>query len=84
MPTFLQGNAWCIAMSTNVGRMEQYVRIVVGLAPVAFAFLNGLSIERWHWAGLLGFVMNLTAFFRSCPAYGVFGISTCEREVEQP
>ena len=30
--------AWSIAMSRNVGTIDQYVRIVVGLALVAFAF----------------------------------------------
>ena len=49
-------------MSRNVGRMDQYVRIVAGLALVAFAFQNGLSIQGWHWLGLAGFVMLLTAF----------------------
>jgi hypothetical protein len=68
-------------MSRNVGRIDQYVRIIVGLALVAFAFQDGLSIQGWHWIGLSGFVLLVTAFFRSCPAYSVFEISTCERQV---
>ena len=68
-------------MSRNVGRIDQYVRIVVGLALVAFAFQDGLFIQGWHWAGLAGFVLLVTAFFRSCPAYSVLGISTCERRI---
>ncbi len=67
-------------MSMNMGRIDQYVRIVLGLALVAFAFKDGLAIEGWHWFGLLGFVLLLTAFFRSCPAYSAFGISTRERQ----
>jgi hypothetical protein len=69
-------------MSRNVGRIDQYVRIVVGLVLVAFAFQDGLSIQGWHWFGLAGFVLLLTAFFRSCPAYSAFGISTCARRIE--
>jgi Protein of unknown function (DUF2892) len=69
-------------MSKNVGRIDQYVRIVAGLALVAFAFQDGLSIQGWHWLGLAGFVMLLTAFFRVCPAYSVLGIATCDRWVE--
>jgi hypothetical protein len=65
------------AMSVNVGIVDQYVRIVLGLALVAFAFQNGLSIEGWHWAGLIGVVLLVTAFFRSCPFYSGLGISTC-------
>jgi hypothetical protein len=68
-------------MSRNVGRIDQYVRIVVGLALVAFAFQDGLFIQGWHWAGLAGFVLLVTAFFRSCPAYSVLGISTRERRI---
>jgi Ni,Fe-hydrogenase I cytochrome b subunit len=68
-------------MSKNVGRIDQYVRIVAGLALVAFAFQNGLSIQGWHWIGLSGFVLLATGFFRSCPAYSVLGISTRERRV---
>ncbi len=70
-------------MSKNIGTIDQYVRIVVGLALVAFAFQDGLSIQGWHWFGLVGFVLLLTAFFRSCPAYSVLGVSTCERRIER-
>jgi hypothetical protein len=69
-------------MSMNMGRLDQYVRIVVGLALVAFAFQDGLSIQGWHWFGFAGFVLLLTAFFRSCPAYSVLGISTRERRIQ--
>jgi len=65
------------AMPVNVGTVDQYFRIVVGLALVAFAFQDGLSIEGWHWAGLTGFVLLLTAFFKRCPLYSALGISTC-------
>jgi hypothetical protein len=71
-------------MLMNVGRIDQYVRIVLGLTLVAFAFQDGLSIQGWHWFGLLGFVFLLTAFFRSCPLYSVVGLSTSERQIEQP
>jgi hypothetical protein len=64
-------------MPVNVGTVDQYTRIVLGLALIAFAFQNGLSIQGWHWAGLIGLVLLLTAFFKSCPLYRVLGISTC-------
>ena len=68
-------------MPRNVGRIDQYVRIVVGLALVAFAFQDGMFIQGWHWVGLAGFVLLVTAFFRSCPAYSLLRISTCERRI---
>ena len=64
-------------MSANVGRIDQYVRIVVGLALVAYALQDGLSIQGWHWVGLIGLVLLVTAFFKSCPLYTIFGYSTC-------
>ena len=55
-------------MPVNVGTIDQYVRIVVGLALVAYALQDGLSIQGWHWVGLIGLVLLATAFFKSCPA----------------
>ena len=65
-------------MPVNVGTIDQYLRIVVGLALVAFALQDGFPIQGWHWAGLFGLVLLLTAFFRSCPLYTASGLSTCE------
>lgn len=62
-------------MSANMGIIDQYARSVLGLALVAFAFQDGLSIQGWHWAGLIGLVLLLTAFFRYCPLYSVLGMS---------
>lgn len=65
-------------MSVNIGTIDQYVRIVVGLALVAFAFQDGTAIQGWHWIGLIGFVLLVTAFFKRCPLYQALGMSTCE------
>jgi hypothetical protein len=63
-------------MPVNVGTIDQYVRIVVGFALVAYALQDGLSIQGWHWAGLFGLVLLVTAFFKSCPLYTTLGYST--------
>jgi len=65
-------------MPVNVGTIDQYARIVVGLVLVAFAFQDGMPIEGWHWLGLIGLGLLATAFYRSCPLYTAFGLSTCE------
>jgi hypothetical protein len=65
-------------MAVNVGTVDQYLRIVVGSALVAFALQDGLPIQGWHWAGLIGLVLLATAFFRTCPLYSVLGLSSCE------
>jgi hypothetical protein len=64
-------------MPVNIGTLDQYVRIVLGLALIAYAFQEGLDIQGWRWAGLLGMVPLATAFFRSCPLYTALGISSC-------
>jgi len=66
-------------MSRNIGVIDQFLRIVIGLAVIAFALQDGLSIQGWHWIGVFGIVPLLTAFFGFCPAYGVLGISTRRR-----
>ena len=64
-------------MPVNIGTIDQYVRIVLGLALVANALQDGHAIEGWHWVGLLGVVPLATAFFKSCPLYTSLGISSC-------
>ena len=69
-------------MPVNVGMIDQYARIVVGLALVAHALQDGFAIQGWHWVvGLIGLVLLLTAFFKSCPLYTFFGYSS--RRVRQ-
>ena len=64
-------------MPVNVGTIDQYVRIVVGLALIAYALQDGLSIQGWHWVGLIGLVPLATAYFKSCPLYTLLGFSSC-------
>ena len=64
-------------MPVNVGTLDQYIRIVIGLALIAYAFQDGLAIQGWHWTGLVGVVPLVTAFFRKCPLYVALGISSC-------
>ena len=63
-------------MPVNMGTIDQYVRIVLGLALIAYAFQDGIDIQGWHWVGLLGVVPLATAFFKSCPLYTALGLST--------
>ena len=64
-------------MPVNIGKVDQYVRIILGLALIAYALQDGLAIQGWHWIGLIGVVPLATAFLGSCPLYTVLGISTC-------
>jgi uncharacterized membrane protein YfcA len=59
-------------MNANVGTIDRTVRIVIGLALIAGA-LSGM-IGAWGWIGV---VPLATGVFRFCPAYRLFGLTTC-------
>lgn len=60
-------------MKINVGGVDRIVRIVAGLALLAWVlFANG---PTWAWIGVLPLVTGLINF---CPAYSILGINTCK------
>lgn len=63
-------------MVKNVGTIDRIIRIVVGVALIAFAIPIGFPSTGWNWVGWIGVVPLLTAFAGTCPAYSVFGIRT--------
>jgi len=62
---------------TNVGLVDRIVRIAVGIVLIAYAIPVGFPQTGWNWVGWIGVVPLLTAVFGICPAYSLFGISTC-------
>lgn len=63
-------------MIPNVGGLHRLLRIVVGLALLAFAFF-GWPATGYNWLGWIGAVPILTAVIGWCPAYTLVGLSTC-------
>ncbi|MFA5941098.1 MAG: DUF2892 domain-containing protein [Sinimarinibacterium sp.] len=61
-------------MKTNVGSVDRIARAMVGVALIAWAVMGG---PVWAWIGV---VPLATAVFRFCPAYTLFGFSTCAME----
>ncbi|MBI4808048.1 MAG: DUF2892 domain-containing protein [Nitrosomonadales bacterium] len=59
-------------MKINVGSIDRILRIVVGLALVGATLAGMLPV--WGWIGV---VPLLTGIFKFCPAYAIFGMSTC-------
>jgi hypothetical protein len=53
------------------------VRIVVGLALIAFALGYLAPGTGYNWLGWIGVVPLLTAAVGSCPLYSALGLSTC-------
>lgn len=66
-------------MTRNVGLIDQYARIIIGLALIAYTLKDGSLGAGWLVAGILGFVLITTAFFSYCPLYTLLGINTRQR-----
>ena len=60
-------------MKANVGGIDRVLRILVGLALIAWAGFAGGPV--WAWIGVLPLATGLMGF---CGAYSIFGISTCK------
>lgn len=58
-------------MNRNVGRIDQWLRIVLGIALIAWAALGG---PAWAWVGAVPLATGLVRF---CPLYRLLGIDTC-------
>lgn len=67
-------------MTSNVGSLDRGLRVIAGIALIAAALgMYGPQYTSvWGWIGVIPLV---TAFIGWCPAYSVFGISTCGRKV---
>lgn len=66
-------------MLKNVGGVDRLIRAVVGIALIYYAMSNLPGSSDWMVpAGVVGFVLLLTAIFRWCPAYLPFGVKTCK------
>lgn len=60
-------------MKTNVGTVDRTLRIAVGLGLIGATFAG--LIGPWGWVGI---VPLLSALVGWCPAYTLFGMSTCK------
>lgn len=61
-------------MTRNLGRLDQAIRVLAGLALIAF----GLTDQSpWRWLGLVGIVLVVTGLVRFCPLYRLVGVKTC-------
>lgn len=61
---------------TNVGGIDRFLRIVVGIALIAGFFLMPQAGYRWLF--LLGIIPLATGLLQTCPLYSVLGMNTCE------
>lgn len=59
-------------MTSNVGTIDRTIRILAGLALIAWAAFFGGPV--WAWIGI---VPLATGLFKFCPAYSLIGMNTC-------
>ncbi|OYV04214.1 MAG: hypothetical protein CFE26_18105 [Verrucomicrobiales bacterium VVV1] len=57
-------------MKKNLGTLDRVLRILLGLAIIAYGVINH------SWLGAIGAVPLLTALIGFCPAYCPLGLST--------
>ena len=58
-------------MKLNVGGIDRVLRILVGLALVAWAAMGG---PVWAWIGVVPLATGAVGF---CPLYPLLGLNTC-------
>ncbi|MGY3530039.1 YgaP family membrane protein [Bradyrhizobium embrapense] len=66
-------------MTRNVGLIDQYARIVIGLALIAYTVKDGSLGAGWLIVGTLGFVLIATALLSYCPLYTLLGVNTRQK-----
>ncbi|MEE9331959.1 MAG: DUF2892 domain-containing protein [Methylophilaceae bacterium] len=60
-------------MKKNVGGADRALRIIIGMALIAWVlFASG---PTWAWIGILPLA---TGLFNFCPAYRLLGINSCK------
>lgn len=62
-------------MKLNLGTLDRWLRIVLGLFILSLGFWGPQT--PWAWLGLVPFV---TGLFGHCPLYTILGISSCPRD----
>jgi hypothetical protein len=63
-------------MTMNVGIVDRVIRVVIGIALIAFAMRWGFPDTGWNWVGWIGVIPILTAVVGFCPLYTALRIST--------
>lgn len=56
----------------NEGTIDRILRVLLGIALIAMAFVGPQS--AWGWLGLVPLLTGLVGF---CPLYRLIGVNTC-------
>ncbi len=63
-------------MTRNIGGLDRIVRIILGIALIAYAIPIGFPHTGWNAVGWIGVVPLVTALVGSCPLYSIVGVSS--------
>jgi len=61
-------------MQCNIGELDKKIRLTVGFIIIAAGIQLG---SMW---GAIGFIPILSALLGYCPAYAIFGTTTCKED----
>jgi hypothetical protein len=64
-------------VKANVGGIDRVLRILAGIGILSLVLVLEGSARYW---GLVGLLPLATGVFRFCPAYALFGLSSCPME----
>ena len=64
-------------MKSNSGTVDRSLRVVAGLVLVTLAATGTVGV--WGWIGVVPLLTGLVGY---CPAYAIFGMSTCSMKKE--
>ncbi len=59
-------------MKPNEGTIDRALRVIAGLVLIGLAATGTVGV--WGWIGIMPL---LTGAIGVCPAYSIFGLSTC-------
>ncbi len=66
----------------NVGNIDRGLRLVLGIVLILLPFVTsfGATSTLLTWGAIVvGGILALTAVFKFCLAYRIFGINSCSR-----
>lgn len=66
-------------MQSNVGRLDQAIRIIIGIVLLLVGFLTPLGLIWQVVVLVLAAIALITGIIRFCPLWAVLGINTSGR-----
>lgn len=61
-------------LSKNIGENDRKIRLIAGVVIALWGILTA------NWLGVIGVVLIVTAYYRTCPAYSMMSMDTLEKK----